>query len=74
MDSNTIYSYETAELRGSEAGASTSGSLGRSATRAEKMVTFEDDLKSIATATNASATATLSGGLWSFQLMGTKLA
>merc|ERR1712008_243694 len=54
-----------AELRGSEA-ASTSGSLGRSATRAEKMVTFEDDLKSIATATNASATATLSGGLWSF--------
>ena len=61
-----IYSYETAELRGSEAGASTSGSLGRSATRAEKMVTFEDDLKSIATATNASATATLSGGLWSF--------
>lgn len=61
MDSNTIYSYETAELR-AEA-ASTSGSLGRSATRAEKMVTFEDDLKSIATATNASATATLSGGL-----------
>ena len=39
---------------GSEAGASTA-SLGRpSATRAEKMVTFEDDLKSsIATATNA---------------------
>ena len=73
MDSNTIYSYETAELRGSEA-ASTSGSLGRSATRAEKMVTFEDDLKSIATATNASATATLSGGLWSFQLVDTKLA
>lgn len=50
----------SAELRGSEAGSSTSGSLGRSATRAEKMVTFEDDLKSIATATNASATATLS--------------
>ena len=39
--------------------AALTSSLGRSAARAEKMVTFEDDLKSsIATATNATAVAT----------------